>query len=85
MSLHHGQVPSLPHYLLAGALLAGQLRGEEAAVRGARLPSCERHDECGQRLLHRHRHRDWALCHRKVGNFCKEFFQIVGLLQNHYE
>merc|ERR1712108_37159 len=48
-----------------GALTTGQLRREEAALRGARLPAHQRHDEHGQRVLHCHWHRHWTISYRK--------------------
>ena len=59
--------PSWPWWC-AGSLPPCQLRGEEAALRRARLPPRQRHHERRQRLLHCHWADHWTCCHRKVDN-----------------
>ena len=74
MTSLQGALLFIPHNLFAGALLAGQLRGEEAALRGAGLPPRQRHHERRQRLLHRHWHCHWTLGYRKVCLFLMNYF-----------
>ena len=71
-----------PHFPLvnlciAGALTTGQLRREEAALRGARLPARQRHDEHGQRVLHCHWHRHWTISYHKVANLLINYFDCL--------